>query len=106
MDSGKRGGDLDYFQRGRMTGEFEVVAFGLPVGGLSEPFKTEYGYHIVQVLDHRPLPFDKVRPALDNLRARKRFEEVGKTAVQLNVVLQTVDVSRLSSLRYQSRPRK
>ena len=80
----RKGGDLDYFPRGRMTGEFEIAAFRLPVGGLGEPFKTEFGYHIVQVLDHRPLPYDKVRPALENIRARSKFEELGKTGMELN----------------------
>jgi parvulin-like peptidyl-prolyl isomerase len=80
----KLGGALPPFSRGAMTAEFETVAFGLPVGGYSEPFKTEFGYHIVQVTDHQPLPFEKVRAALENIRARQRFEELGKLDVQLN----------------------
>jgi peptidyl-prolyl cis-trans isomerase C len=79
-----KGGDLTYFMRGAMTGEFEIVAFRLPIGGLSEPFKTEYGYHIVQVLDHRPLPFEKIRAALENIRARQKYEEIAKRDIQIN----------------------
>jgi parvulin-like peptidyl-prolyl isomerase len=80
----KLGGELPAFTRGAMTAEFETVAFGLPVGGISEPFKTEFGYHIVRVTDHQPMPFEKVRAALENIRARQRFEELGKANVQLN----------------------
>ena len=48
--SGKRGGDLGYFGRGKMVKPFEAVAFKLSVGQLSEPIKTEYGYHIIKRL--------------------------------------------------------
>ena len=46
--SGKRGGDLGYFGRGKMVKPFEAVAFKLAVGEISEPIKTEYGYHIIK----------------------------------------------------------
>jgi foldase protein PrsA len=46
--SGKRGGDLGYFGRGKMVKPFETAAFKLAVGEISEPIKTEYGYHIIK----------------------------------------------------------
>jgi parvulin-like peptidyl-prolyl isomerase len=58
----KLGGELPAFTRGVMAAEFETVAFGLPVGGISEPFKTEFGYHIVRVTDHQPMPFERCEP--------------------------------------------
>lgn len=48
--SGKRGGDLGYFGKGRMVKPFEVAAFKLSVGQISEPIKTEYGYHVIKRL--------------------------------------------------------
>ena len=79
-----KGGELDYFARGARTSAFEKVAFDLPVGGLSQPFRTEFGYHVVQVTDHRPFPFEKVRALLEDQRARERFEEIGRGGVKLD----------------------
>lgn len=53
-----QGGDLGYIKRGEMVKEFEEVAFSLPVGQISEPVKTSYGYHVIKVSDHK-----QARPA-------------------------------------------
>ncbi len=52
VDSGsaKRDGNLGYFSRGKMVKEFETAAFNLEVGKISEPVKTQYGYHIIKRL--------------------------------------------------------
>lgn len=46
--SARQGGELPWFGRGQMVAEFDEESFTLPVGALSEPFKTSYGYHIVK----------------------------------------------------------
>ena len=51
--SGQRGGDLGYFGRGQMVSEFETAAFNLPVNELSEPVQTDFGWHIIKVVDKK-----------------------------------------------------
>ena len=50
----QNGGDLNYFTVFSMVYPFEKVAYNTPVGKLSMPFRTSYGYHILQVVDKRP----------------------------------------------------
>jgi peptidyl-prolyl cis-trans isomerase C len=49
--SGKRGGDLGKFGRGRMVKEFEEAAFALQKGQMSPVVKTKFGYHLIRRLE-------------------------------------------------------
>jgi peptidyl-prolyl cis-trans isomerase D len=68
IDTGSKnkGGDLGWFGRGKMIAEFENAAFSLKVGEISQPIKSTYGYHIIQVLGHevRPLTEQEYQDAI------------------------------------------
>lgn len=53
-DSRKRGGDIGYFTALQTVYPFENAAYTTPVGKISKPFRSQFGYHIVKVLDVRP----------------------------------------------------
>ncbi len=68
IDTGSKdkGGDLGWFPRGKMVAEFEKAAFSMKVGAISQPIKSTYGYHIIQVLGHeiRPLTEQEYQDAV------------------------------------------
>lgn len=49
--SKKQGGDLGWFGRNRMVKEFETAAFSLKPGELSKPVKTQFGWHVIKVVE-------------------------------------------------------
>jgi foldase protein PrsA len=57
--SGAKGGDLGWFGSGAMVAEFEQAAFSQPIGEIGSPVKSQFGYHIIQVIDRRELPLSE-----------------------------------------------
>ncbi len=62
--SGQQGGDLNYFTRGRMVPPFEKAAFETPVGEMSGIVESQFGYHVIKVVDHkegRTVPLEEAK---------------------------------------------
>jgi peptidyl-prolyl cis-trans isomerase C len=78
--SGKaNGGDLGYFTKDQMVPEFAETAFKLPKGQLSDPVKTQFGWHIIKVEDKRMKPaptYDQVKPQLEQFVVRQAQAEM------------------------------
>jgi peptidyl-prolyl cis-trans isomerase C len=85
--SGANGGDLDYFQRGQMVGPFEEVAFSLKPGSVSEIVETQFGYHLIKVVDKKDastVSYDDVKSKLeDYLKQQKVNEQLAQYIGQL-----------------------
>jgi peptidyl-prolyl cis-trans isomerase D len=82
--SKKQGGDLGWVTRGEMVKEFEDAVFSAKKGEITKPFKTQYGYHIAQILDvekEYKSTFTEVRSkVLDEYRKFKANQETIETA--------------------------
>jgi len=99
--SAKNGGDLDFFQRGRMVAEFDQAAFAMQPGQISDPVKTQYGYHIIKLVDKKPATTKTLAEVRQQLSDQLSYERAQAQAADLahkleREVSRPVDLDRVA----------
>lgn len=77
--SKNKGGDLGYFPKGKMVPEFDQAAWELPMDTISDPVKTQFGYHIIKITDKKEATtraFDDVKMQIAEHLIRMKHDQV------------------------------
>ncbi|MBQ0015911.1 MAG: peptidylprolyl isomerase, partial [Bacteroidales bacterium] len=98
--SSKKGGELGFFGRGDMVGEFEAAAFALKPGEVSPIIETQYGFHILQLIERRGNTIN-VRHIL--LQPKVNAEDLLKARIKLDSIVQAI---RLGNITFEDAARK
>lgn len=81
--SASKGGELGFFGRGMMVGAFEDAVFALEKGRISDPVRSEFGVHIIEVTDIKPSSVKALDEVRDEIVAELRGQEAGRRFADL-----------------------
>jgi peptidyl-prolyl cis-trans isomerase D len=95
--SAKNGGDLDYFAKGKMVAEFDQAAFSMQPGQISDLVKTQYGYHIIKVVDKKAAATRSLAEVRQQISDQLAYERAQAQAADLAQKLEK-DVSKPADL--------
>jgi peptidyl-prolyl cis-trans isomerase D len=87
-DSAKNGGDLDYFGRGRMVPEFDQAVFAMQPGAISDLVKTQYGYHIIKLVDKKNATTRALAEVRQQLTDQLAYQRAQAQAADLSQTLE------------------
>src|SRR5262249_45601643 len=79
-----KGGDLNFFGRGQMVPEFDQVAFTLPAGQMSDLVKSQFGFHIIKVLEKKAATTQPLATAKDAITETLKFQRAQAQASQIS----------------------
>ncbi|MGA7617696.1 MAG: peptidylprolyl isomerase [Thermoanaerobaculia bacterium] len=101
--SAAKGGDVGWITKGQTVKPFEDAAFSLPIGTISDPVKSQFGYHIIKVDERRAAgyrPLDEVKPELRMELAEEQAESNAREAIsEVRAKLDQAKVTKAEEVR-------
>ncbi|HEY4199083.1 MAG TPA: peptidylprolyl isomerase [Devosiaceae bacterium] len=100
----QNGGDLGFFSKGQMVPEFEAAAFSMDVGKISDPVKSQFGWHIIKVTNKRksaPPTIDQVGQQLTQQLMFKSFDDA-VAKLKSNVKIDIPDATLADAVKKQN----